>query len=185
MMKMSSVNKKILNTLLAVDIGVILFCALTGHRNWLYTTQIGFFSSALVMIASMASYRKMVEKRVAETVTVSDEERDELDKIDDPHGLYESGDAARQESIKIDESAEASDEADIAKKRTPFEIIKDTRAFWSYYRAGAYLLLVIGFFYLNRHNYLHIPSYLFALALPPVIVVTLLVRANRQPSQEY
>jgi len=174
MMKMSDVYKKILNTLLIVDIGVILFCLLSGHRNWLYTTQIGFLTSALVMAASMASYRNMIQKRIGEGGIISNDERDELDKIDDPHELYDE---------KVNESKEdealISQEDEGVKKRTPFEIIKDSRAFWSYYRIGAYFLLVVGFFYLQRHNYLHIPSYLFALSLPPVIVVILLVRANK------
>jgi hypothetical protein len=178
-MKMSETNRKILNTLLAIDIGIILFCMLSGHRNWLYTTQIGFFTSALVIAASMVSYRRMIEKRLEQGDVLP---QDELDKIDDPHDLYsealeqESGEVSREEFAKVVNEEKAKQKA---RRRSVSEVIKDSRASLSIYRIGAYALLVLGFFYLNRHNYLHIPSYLFALSVPPVIVVIMLMRENK------
>jgi hypothetical protein len=180
-MKMSETNRKILNTLLAIDIGIILFCMLSGHRNWLYTTQIGFFTSALVIAASMVSYRRMIEKRLEQGDVLP---QDELDKIDDPHDLYsealdqESGEVSREEFAKVVNEEKAKQKA---RRRSVSEVIKDSRASLSIYRIGAYALLVLGFFYLNRHNYLHIPSYLFALSVPPVIVVIMLMRENKAP----
>jgi len=185
-MKMSETNRKILNTLLAIDIGIILFCMLSGHRNWLYTTQIGFFTSALVIAASMVSYRRMIEKRLEQGDVLP---QDELDKIDDSHDLYsealeqESGEVSREEFAKVVNEEKAKQKA---RRRSVSEVIKDSRASLSIYRIGAYALLVLGFFYLNRHNYLHIPSYLFALSVPPVIVVMMLMRENKaaHPKQE-
>ena len=55
-----------------------------------------------------------------------------------------------------------------AQKRSISELLRDSKAFLSIYRLGAYGLLILGFFYLNRHDYLHIPSYFFALTVPPV-----------------
>jgi len=183
---MSETNRKILNTLLAIDIGIILFCMLSGHRNWLYTTQIGFFTSALVIAASMVSYRRMIEKRLEQGDVLP---QDELDKIDDSHDLYsealeqESGEVSREEFAKVVNEEKAKQKA---RRRSVSEVIKDSRASLSIYRIGAYALLVLGFFYLNRHNYLHIPSYLFALSVPPVIVVMMLMRENKaaHPKQE-
>ncbi len=181
---MSETNRKILNTLLAIDIGIILFCMLSGHRSWLYTTQIGFFTSALVIAASMASYRRMVEKRLEKGDVLPD---DELDKIDDPHDLYsddtveEERELSKEEFVKVVNEEKAKQKA---QRRSISQVIKDSRASLSVYRIGAYILLILGFFYLNRHHYLHIPSYLFALSVPPVIVVIMLMRENKKAMQE-
>jgi hypothetical protein len=188
MTKMSDTNRKILNALLAIDIGIILFCMLAGHRSWLYTTQIGFFSSALVIAASMVSYRRMIQKRLEyDPPELPEDERDELDKIDDPYELYDdekhpektdkTEELSKEEFVKVVNEEKAKQKA---RRRSISEVIKDSRASFSLYRIGAYILLVLGFFYLNRHDYLHIPSYLFSLSVPPVIVVIMLMRESKR-----
>lgn len=178
-MRMTKTNQNILNTLLVINIGIIIFCMLSGHRNWLYTTQIGFFSSSLVIVASMVSYRNMIEKRVKNLTPLDGDDRDLLSKIDDPHGLYddEQSKELREYSNEefLDEVAKQK-EIQKANRRSPYQVIKDSRAFLSIYRLGAYVLLILGFFYLQRHEYLHIPSYFFSLSVPPVIVVLMLMR---------
>ena len=186
-MRMTSINKKILNTLLAIDIGIILFCMLSGNRNWLYTTQIGFFTSALVIAASMASYRRMIEKRLEYGAVPVEDERDKLDKIDDPYDLYsdevipEEKELSREEFVEVVNEEKAKQKAN---RRSISDVIKDTRAFLSLYRIAAYGLLILGFFYLNRNDYLHIPSYFFALSVPPVIVVIMLMRESKTMQKE-
>jgi len=180
---MSESNQKILNTLLVIDIGIIIFCMLSGHRNWLYTTQIGFFSSALIIAASMASYRRMIEKRLEYGVDHSDElGRDELDKIEDPYDLYDDEKPDEKELSK-EEFAEIVQEERIkqkAQKRSISQVLRDSKAYLSIYRIGAYGLLILGFFYLTRHHYLHIPSYFFSLSVPPIIVVLMLMREGKR-----
>jgi len=181
---MSKINQKILNTLLAIDIGIIIFCMLSGHRSWLYTTQIGFFSSALVIAASMASYHRMIEKRLEHSTDISeDNDRDELDKIEDPHDLYSDEKGESAAVLAKDEPTEIvseEEEEQKARKRSLSEVIRDSRASLSFYRIGAYILLVLGFFFLNRHHYLHIPSYLFSLSVPPVVVVLILLMEGKK-----
>ncbi len=185
---MTNINKKILNTLLAIDIGILIFCMLSGHKNWLYTTQIGFFTSSLVIFASMASYRNMIQKRIEYGVDRDDGvDRDEIDKIDDPYDLYDEETKPEERELTREEFVEVVDEERAkqkAQKRSISEVLRDSRAFLSFYRLGAYGLLILGFFYLNRHDYLHIPSYFFALSVPPVIVVIMLMREGRRGTKE-
>ncbi len=185
---MTNINKKILNTLLAIDIGILIFCMLSGHKNWLYTTQIGFFTSSLVIFASMASYRNMIQKRIEYGVDRDDGvDRDEIDKIDDPYDLYDEETKPEERELTREEFVEVVDEERAkqkAQKRSISEVLRDSRAFLSFYRLGAYALLILGFFYLNRHEYLHIPSYFFALSVPPVIVVIALMREGRRGTKE-
>ncbi len=159
-MMTKSIKIRILNALLIVDIGVIFFCILAGHRDWFVNTQIGFFSSLTVILASLYSYRKMVDQSVASGAMVSSND-ELLEKIEDPHGIYneeESQEAVSEETIEDD------------KKITTLEALKKSKAFISFYRLGAYLLLAIGFLYLQTEHILHIPSYLFAIMLPPAII---------------
>lgn len=172
-------NMKIVNALLAVDIGIIIFCMMSGNRHWLYTTQIGFFSSSLIIFASMKSYRNMVEKRVANQTVLDKSHRELLDKIDDPYELYDDENDLNQKEVTQEEFVEIVDEEKAkqkAKKRSPMEVLRDSKAFLSIYRLSAYGVLILGFFYLNRHHYMDIPAYFFSLSLPIVVAVIMLVR---------
>jgi len=173
------INMKIINTLLAIDIGIIIFCMLSGNRDWLYTTQIGFFSSSLIIAASMRSYRNMIEKRVANQTVLDESDKDPLEKIDDPYELYDDEQPSQKQEVSKDEFVEIVNEEKTrqkANRRSPMQVVRDSKAFLSIYRLGAYGVLILGFFYLNRHQYLDIPAYFFSLSLPPVIVVIMLMR---------
>ena len=186
--RMTNINKKILNALLAIDIGILIFCMLSGHKHWLYTTQIGFLTSSMIIFASMASYRNMIEKRIEYGVDSDDEvSRDVIDKIDDPYDLYDEDTKPEERELSRDEFVEVVGEERAkqkAQKRSISEVLRDSRAFLSFYRLGAYGMLVLGFLYLNRHDYLHIPSYFFALSVPPVIVVIMLMREGKRMAKE-
>lgn len=160
MMMTKSIKIRILNALLIVDIGIIIFCILSGQRDWFINSQIGFFSSLAVILASLYSYRKMVDQSVASGAVISSNE-ELLEKIEDPHGVYDEEDS---QSVILEEIVEED------KKITTLEALRKSKAFISFYRLGAYLLLALGFLYLQSNHILHIPSYLFAIALPPAII---------------
>ncbi|MBN2721890.1 MAG: hypothetical protein JXQ77_03630 [Campylobacterales bacterium] len=160
---MKSIKIRILNALLIVDIGIALFCILAGNKDWFINSQIGFFSSLAVVLASMYSYRKMIDQSVASGAVVSSND-ELLEKIEDPHGVYDEDDT--QETI-LEETIEED------KKITTLEALKKSKAFISFYRLGAYLLLALGFLYLQSNHILHIPSYLFGIMLPPVIIAVM------------
>jgi hypothetical protein len=186
-MMMKSIKIRILNALLIVDIGIILFCILAGHRDWFINSQIGFFSSLAVILASLYSYRKMVDQSVASGAVISSND-ELLEKIEDPHGVYdentshseldsESNEILNQvqdDKVQVqDDNMEVQGTAEDDKKITTLEALKKSKAFVSFYRLGAYLMLAIGFLYLQSNHILHIPSYLFAIALPPAIIAVM------------
>ncbi|MEJ2498697.1 MAG: hypothetical protein P8Y46_05140 [Sulfurovaceae bacterium] len=140
------IDKRIINALLIVDIGVVLFCYFFGTRTWLINSQIGFLSSILVVLASMHSYSKMVQRQV-----------------DNAKPLEDEGDIEPQEEVLKEEQ-----------KISVLESLKNSRASISLYRIGAYGVFALGFLYLSSHNIFHIPSYFVGISLPIVIIVTLL-----------
>jgi len=166
--------KNILNALLIVDIGIVIFTLLSGNREWFINSQIGFISSSLVMFASIVSYRNMVKSRLDNGMVVSEDNRDTIERLEDPYDLYQEGregqdvgEILKEEKAKIKQN-----------RRSLWEVTKDSRASLSLYRLGAYGVLILGFFYLNRNGILNIPSYLVALLLPPIVVITSLIRGK-------
>ncbi|KYJ85893.1 hypothetical protein [Sulfurovum riftiae] len=182
---MTSINKQLLIVLVISDILLIAASLIFFDIKVLWNTQIGFISATLVMIASMISYRRMVNARVEHNVITMDDSKDVIDKLEDPYDLY-------SEEVKEDENDEK-EFAEVVKeekkklkenKRTLFQVLKDTKAALSIYRLGAYGVLILGFLYLNRHGLLHIPSYIVALGLPPVLIVTILIKNKENHSQD-
>ena len=164
-----------INALLIVDIGIILFCYLSGERTWLINSQIGFVTSTLVMFGSILSYRSMVQGRL-NVGAIPDDERDTLDKLEDPYDLYDDEKEKNDEDKTLQEVVKEERENLKKNRRSFWQTTKDSKASLSFYRLGAYALLILGFFYLNNNNLLDIPSYLFSLFIPPVIVVIMLMR---------
>jgi len=169
--------KKAINALLIIDIGIIIFCFLSGERGWLINSQIGFISSSLIIFASIISYRNMVQSRVDAGIVVAEDNRDTIDKIEDPFDLYgEEDDTLIDKEQSMREVVAQEREKMKKSRRSVWQVTKDSKAALSFYRLGAYALLILGFFYLNNNAILNITSYLSAIAIPPVIVITILMR---------
>ena len=185
---MRSISIKILKVLLAVDFVLLLVAAFFGGKVWILNTQIGFISATLIMVASVISYRRMVNARVELGIIPIDDDKDVIDKLEDPYDLY-SEDIVQEthtEEKEEDLVTVVKEEREKIKenKRSLGQTIKDTKAALSIYRLGAYALLVLGFMFLNRQGFLHIPSYLLALSLPPMIIVITLVTQKEKDSPE-
>lgn len=172
---MSKTSSNIIKTLFIVDLVLAGASFIFFDINTIYNTQIGFISSTLVMFASIISYRRMVKTRVDHNIITVDESKDVIDKLEDPYDLY-SEEVVAEEDPDLVETVKEERKKLKENRRTLFQTLKDTKAALSVYRLSAYVLLILGFLYLNRHELLHIPTYLLALGLPPVIIVVLLVR---------
>lgn len=167
--------KNTIIALIIVDIIILLLAYFFGEEYWLVNSQVGFITSSLVMIGSMLSYKSMVQGRLNLGAT-PDDGRDTLDKLEDPYDLYDD------EKVKNDDEKTlvevVKEERDNLKKsrRSLWQTTKDSKASLSFYRLGAYGLLVFGFFYLNSNKFLDIPIYLISLAIPSVVIVIMLMQ---------
>jgi len=179
---MSKLTLQILKALAIADIVLILISVIFFDIKILWNTQIGFISASLVMLASMKSYKRMVDARVELNIITMDDSRDTIDKLEDEHDLY-SEEIVEDESVDMLDAVK--DEKSRMKKnrRTLSETIRDTKAALSLNRIGAYVILVLGFFYLNRHGYLMAPAYILALTVPMLVVVFVLL-SNKETQTE-
>jgi 4-hydroxybenzoate polyprenyltransferase len=173
---MTSTSLKILKVLLFADLILLLASIFFGGKVWVYNSQIGFISSALVMVASIISYRRMVNTRVELGMVNLDDDKDIIDKLEDPHDLYSEEITLSEEEQDLVEVVKEEKSKRKENRRTIGQTLRDTKAALSMYRLGAYALLVLGFMYLNHNGLLYIPAYLIALSLPPLIIVIMLMR---------
>jgi len=151
-----------------------------GGTQWLLNTQIGFFSSALVLAASMFSYSQMVYRRIESGTAVPEDERDTLDKLEDPYDLYSESEEAIEGEHTLKETIRQEKQRLKKNRRSLIQVLRDSRASLSFLRLGAYLLLFVGFFYLSSNRVLHIPSYIVSLALPVIVIVGMLMTQKEQ-----
>ena len=166
---------KAIVALVIVDIGVILLSYFLGGNATLLNTQIGFITSSLVMLGSMKSYHSMVEGRL-NVGSIPDDERDTLDKLEDPYDLYDDEKIEYDKEKTLQEVVKEERENLKKNRRSFFDTAKDSKAAFSFYRLGAYVLLIFGFFYLNNNKILEIPFYLISLFIPMVVIVIVLMR---------
>lgn len=162
--------------LIIVDLIIISITFLFGEENWLINTQMGFIPSTLVMFGSMLSYQSMVKGRLA-VGAVPDDERDTLDKLEDPYELYDDVKNSYSEKTLVEVVKEEREKLKKS-RRSIWQTTKDSKASFSFYRLGSYILLIFGFFYLNSNHILNIPIYLFSLAIPTVVIVVVLIRKS-------
>jgi len=174
-----------LKALAIADIVVILLSIIFFDIKMLWSTQIGFISASLVMLASMKSYKRMVDTRVEEGIILFDDSKDVIDQLEDPYDLY-SEDVVEtpQEAKPLSEVIKEERQEKKKNRRTLSETLRDTKAALSLVRIGAYVVLVLGFFYLNRHEYLIAPAYLLALTVPMLVVVFVLLSNKEKQTKD-
>ena len=179
-MMMTNRNRKILALLVSVDIVLLIIALIFFDIKVLYSTQIGYITATLVMVASIVSYRRMVNARVKHKIITMDDTKDTIDKLEDPYDLYSEDVVDEEEEKNLAETVKEEKKKLKKNRRSVFQTIKDTKAALSIYRLGAYALLILGFLYLNRQELLHIPAYIISLGIPSVIIVWMLIKEKEQ-----
>ena len=109
------------------------------------------------MIASVISYRRMVNTRVDLGIVPMDDSRDILDKLDDPHDLYSEDIVEKSVEEEQEEdlvSAVKEERKKLKENRRSFgQTLKDGKAALSFYRLGAYGVLILGFMVLKPSGF--------------------------------
>ena len=149
--------KKTISIILFVEL-LIISTNIISYKFFI-NAQVAFLSSLFILLGSMYSYKRLVEKRVENGLY--SEDRDELDKIDDPYDLYDEKEELQTEDIKTVIKEE--------RKKLKGGNLKNTKiaasATMSFFRLVPYLFLVFGFIGLQNNKNLEILPYLLFLSV--------------------
>ena len=165
--------KKIILAFIIFDLFVVTLFVLMGEYLWVLNSQIAVVSSIAVTLGSYYGYKKNIDKRV-ETHENFDDNYDEIDKMDDQFDLY-SPDIPdiniKQEITKEQIKEEIKKNKETLKKNNVKNLYRSLSAVSSLYRLGGYVILILGFFFLNNNGNLHIFSYLGGFLIVPLFAL--------------
>ena len=173
--------KKIILTFITLDLAVIALFAFLGEYLWILNSQVAVVSSIAVTLGSYYGYKKNIARRV-ENHENFDDNYDEIDKMDDQFDLY-SPDVpeieVKHEMTKEEIKEEIKKNKDALKKNNVKNFYKSFGAMSSVYRLGGYIILVLGFFFLNNNGNLHILSYLGGFLIVPILALAINFYSSR------
>ncbi len=160
MMKMKTIVRKFLGYFIFVDSLVIAF-SFFMQGGWLLNTQIAFFCSLLITLATFVSYQKLVERRVE--AGAYGEEKDVLKKYEDPHDLYDD-----EEEQEAQSEAEVKEHKKIGFRESFRNLTQSYKGALSPYRLGAYGVLFLTILALIRHEALEPIAFFVGLSIVPL-----------------
>ena len=159
---------------LLIGAGLIFIFA---SKSALYSFVVAFLTSSIVVLASFKNYKNMVDKRLVDASGEEFDDRDELDKIEDPYNLYDEMQANDEDKSFKDIIKEEKQRLKKQKRPLKQSIADSARAF-NYIRLIAYAILVAGFFMLLKSKNLNMAFYLATLILPNIIAIVFLMNFN-------
>lgn len=166
MMKMKNIRLLIL-IVMGLDL-ILIMIAYSQGGHWMINSQLSFASSLLVTLASYYSYKKVIEKRVALDIESYDD-RDEVDKLDDPFDLY-SEEIVDSEKDLVEVVKE--ERAKVTSlKQTATNLSKTVGGAFSPFRLGSYLFLFLAFLYLVNNQLFYVWAYVSGLFVVPLSVL--------------
>ena len=154
--------KKTIRLFLSMEIFILstYFLSFTFFINF----QIAFLSSFFVIMGSMYAYKKMVSKQIQSHKEGTQDERDILEKIEDPHELYVENKELNETPIEELDFKEIVKEEKKKIKTLSLDSMKQgSRGSVSAFRIIPYIFLVLGFIALKNNEMLDISVYLAAL----------------------
>ena len=158
-------NKKIKNNnilldliriLIAIDIGIVVFCYLEDNLKWLYNTQLAFFSTSLIILGAYIGISNSI-KRQLENGNVGE---DILKKYDDEFDLYEEDDKVDEEKLKKQKPA---------RLKWYEALFFSLKGGFNFLRILGYVFLIASFIYLNKQGIFDVYSFLFGISIVPAV----------------
>jgi hypothetical protein len=161
---------RLLYWMVVADLFVVALSLRFG-MHWLISSQVAFISSLLATLASFWSYKRLIEKKIA-TGDIPPEDRDELDTIDDRFELYDDEETAPAPGAEELKQVIKEERRKIGGLKKGMQNLAVTiSAAVSPLRVAAYVILVLGFLYLNRHDLLEIWGYVLGLTVVPLVAL--------------
>ncbi len=156
-------------------VNLVIFAILFAYGDFklLINVELGALGSIITTLGSFHGYRKMVDKRSKDLKVDEDEEDPQLEKIEDPFGLYDDDEIIEDDTLDVKEFIKEE------KKRMKMnwgDIFSTFKANVSFFRIVGYIVIIYSFFYLLDKNLLHPIGFLLGISLVPV---TLILRSKK------
>ncbi len=148
--------KKSIKIFMIVELVILLtyFISFSFYMN----VQIAFLSSFFIIVGSSLAYKKMVITKIDANMVEGD--RDLVDTIDDPHGLYDEFEINDAPADELDLKAIVQEERKKIKTLSADSIKHGLKGGISFLRLVPYLFLILGFIALKNNDLLDIMVYL-------------------------
>ena len=162
--------KEVLNlirVLIAIDVGIVVFCYLENNFVWLYNTQIAFFATALIVLGSFIGYSNMVRRSI-ENGNVGE---DILKKYDDAYDLYDEEDEIKTKDLE-----------NLKKKKLKWyeALLFSFKGGFNLIRILGYIALIAGFLWLKNNNIFDFLSFLFGISVVPAVSLVYLLIISKK-----
>ena len=144
---------------LAVD-SIIVLLSFVMQEGWFLNTQVAFFCSFLITMATFFSYKKLVERRVE--AGAYSEEKDVLKRYEDPYDLYDE----EEENVVFE--SEVKPIKKIGLRESLRNLVASYRGALSPLRLGAYGILLLANLALLRHDALEPIAFFVGLSVVPL-----------------
>jgi len=139
------------------DLIVVIISVYIGGF-WLLNTQVAFICSMLITFAAFYAYKKSIKKRVESNN--GEEFKDPYDALEDPYNLFEDE--------NIDDKKEQKKNSGIF-KYTIKGFASGIGGALNPIRILAYVVLILSFFYLNRHGLFNPFAFFIGLSVVPIM----------------
>ncbi len=160
----------ILETFLAINIVSSMVAIVFFGFDVVLNLQVAFFSSFFIILGSFFGYRKNILKQSENYIIKDENERDTIDTIDDKFDLY--GEINKNELSDEDVKNIIKEERSKQNIKDSFtNTMKSLSSVTSIYRIMGYMLLVIGFFFLNNNQLLIPIAYLLGFLIVPIMAL--------------
>ncbi|WP_367649326.1 hypothetical protein [Campylobacter sp. RM16188] len=186
---------------------LLLISSFFMGKSWFFSSQVAFFGSILILLASFRSYKNRVLSKVEEArLTLQDDDEDEIwgeSSQDDLKAKFE----AKAKEFRVNQASEVDEGSNLASHKHPQtdkkeenlenlsakELLKrekrlakknikfeNLQTAFVPFRLMAYAFLVVGFLALNRNEVFDMTAFLLALGVMPVgaLVYGVIVRGD-------
>ncbi len=148
----------VLRILIAVDVGIVVFCYLEDNMLWLYNTQIAFFSVSLIILGSFIGYSNMVKAQI-QNGNVGE---DIFKKYEDPYNMDDEEDEINEKELEKYKN----------KKLKWYEaVLFYFKGGFNLLRISGYIALIAGFIWLTKKNIFDYLSFLFGVSIVPAVAL--------------
>ncbi|NPA12028.1 MAG: hypothetical protein GXO62_07285 [Epsilonproteobacteria bacterium] len=160
---------RLVKVLIAVDIGIVVFCYLEDELIWLYNTQTAFFATALIVIGSFVGYSNLVKANLLS----GNVGEDVLKKYEDPYNMDEEEEVDKEKLKELNKNL-----------KWHQSLLLSFKGGFNFIRIGGYIALIAGFLWLKSNELFDFMSFLFGVSVVPAVSLTYLFIESRRLRRE-